>query len=175
MTVNYQNNPLHGLGLETLVTELVDHYGWEILAAAKNFNCFKMNPSIKGSVKFLKKTEWARVKLEEFYLYRFKSLPKPGRKDFGIPPRDRIIPDDQKPGDPAELTIEDLEEERKYKERKAREFNEKRGARRSNDKPNRSLNRKRIPEHSSRSKKEPSGEDPWAAARKKFDENSNKD
>ncbi|MDX1341274.1 MAG: VF530 family protein, partial [Reinekea sp.] len=82
MTEQYFNNPLHGLKLEALVTELVDFYGFEILAAALNFNCFKLNPSIKGSVKFLKKTEWARQKLEIFYLYKYKNLPRPDAKQY---------------------------------------------------------------------------------------------
>jgi len=67
--INYKNNPLHGLGLKSLLTEIVDHYGFEILFAYLNINCFKINPSIDSSVKFLKKTDWAREKVEVFYLY----------------------------------------------------------------------------------------------------------
>ena len=51
----YKNNPLHGTSLETVLTTLVDHYGFEILAAYMNLNCFKQNPSIESSMKFLKK------------------------------------------------------------------------------------------------------------------------
>ena len=53
----YENNPLHGVGLEQVITELVDHYGFEILDAYLNLNCFKKHPSIQSSLKFLKKTD----------------------------------------------------------------------------------------------------------------------
>ena len=59
------NNPLHGITLEKLLTELVDHYGWEELSHIVNVNCFKSNPSIKSSLKFLRKTDWARAKVEK--------------------------------------------------------------------------------------------------------------
>lgn len=54
--IGYKNNPLHGVSLKTVVTELVEHYGFEILFAYLNINCFKNNPSIDSSIKFLKKT-----------------------------------------------------------------------------------------------------------------------
>lgn len=62
------NDPLHGITLQALLTELVEHYGWETLAAQININCFKKDPSIKSSLKFLRKTPWAREKTEQFYL-----------------------------------------------------------------------------------------------------------
>ncbi len=62
------SDPLHGITLQALLTELVDHYGWETLAARISINCFKSDPSIKSSLKFLRKTPWAREKLEQFYL-----------------------------------------------------------------------------------------------------------
>ncbi len=65
------NNPLHGLTLKTIVTELEEHYGWEGLASHVNINCFKSDPSIKSSLKFLRKTPWAREKVEQLYLYTF--------------------------------------------------------------------------------------------------------
>lgn len=68
-----KNNPLHGLKLETLLQELVDFYGWDILDTAMRFNCFHTKPSIASSVKYLNKTEWAREKLENFYLYRLNA------------------------------------------------------------------------------------------------------
>jgi uncharacterized protein (DUF2132 family) len=104
---NYKNNPLHGVGLKRMLIEIVDHYGFDILFAYLNINCFKNNPSIESSVKFLKKTIWAREKVEAFYLYQFKSLPRASADQFEIPPRDRIVPEDQKPGEPAELSLED--------------------------------------------------------------------
>ena len=107
--INYKNNPLHGVGLKSLLTEIVDHYGFEILYAYLNINSFKNNPSIASSVKFLKKTDWAREKVENFYLYEFKNLPKASYEQFLLSPRDRIIPEDQKPGEPAELSLEDAE------------------------------------------------------------------
>ena len=80
--VGYQNNPLHGLSLKNLLTEIVNYYGFEILFAYLNINCFKSNPSIESSIKFLKKTDWAREKVENFYLYQFKSLPKASDAQF---------------------------------------------------------------------------------------------
>lgn len=86
------NNPLHGLKLDVLLDELVTHYGFDILAEYTRINCFKSNPSIASSLKFLRKTEWAREKLERFYLYDFKNLPEAGEDEFEIPPRQRVIP-----------------------------------------------------------------------------------
>jgi len=63
-----KNNPLHGLTLEAIVTELVDHYGWSELANLIPVNCFSNDPSIKSSLKFLRKTPWARDKVEALYL-----------------------------------------------------------------------------------------------------------
>jgi uncharacterized protein (DUF2132 family) len=63
-----KNNPLHGLSLETILTRLVDHFGWAILGKLIRINCFIENPSIQSSLKFLRKTPWARVKVEELYL-----------------------------------------------------------------------------------------------------------
>jgi uncharacterized protein (DUF2132 family) len=107
--IDYKNNPLHGVSLKTLVTEIVNHYGYDLLFAYLNIQCFKNNPSIDASVKFLKKTDWAREKVESFYLYKFKSLPRASDEQFELPPRDRIVPPDQTPGEPAELSMEDAE------------------------------------------------------------------
>ncbi|WP_370646808.1 VF530 family DNA-binding protein [Marinomonas rhizomae] len=119
--INYENNPLHGLGLQELLTQLVDHYGFEILYAYLNINCFKTNPSIESSVKFLKKTEWAREKVEVFYLYKFKNLPRVSSEQFELPPRKRIIPEGQTPRAPAELSFEDAERVREKQAKKAAE------------------------------------------------------
>jgi len=108
--INYKNNPLHGVGLKSLLTEIVDQYGFEILYAYLNINCFKTNPSIDSSVKFLKKTDWAREKVEAFYLYEFKNLPRASSEQFLLPPRERIIPEEQAPGNPKELSLEDAEQ-----------------------------------------------------------------
>ena len=120
--INYKNNPLNSVGLKKMLTELTDHYGFEILFAYLNINCFKTNPSITSSVKFLKKTVWAREKVEAFYLYSFKNLPKASYQQSKLPPRDRIIPDDQTAGEPAELSLEDAEQLREQRETKAAEF-----------------------------------------------------
>ncbi|UZE94755.1 VF530 family DNA-binding protein [Alkalimarinus alittae] len=117
--VNYKNNPLHGLSLKNLLIELVDYYGFEILFAYLNINCFKTNPSIESSVKFLKKTDWAREKVESFYLYQFKNLPNASSEQFSVPPRDRIVPEGHTPGEPAELSFEDAERLREKQAKKA--------------------------------------------------------
>ena len=62
------NNPMHGVKLITILELLVEQYGWERLAMKININCFKNDPSIKSSLKFLRKTQWARDKLEQLYL-----------------------------------------------------------------------------------------------------------
>jgi len=71
MTDEQPNNPLHGVTLEQVVTKLQQHYGWDGLAQRININCFKSNQSIKSSLKFLRKTEWAREKVESLYLDTF--------------------------------------------------------------------------------------------------------
>lgn len=63
------NDPLHGITLEQIVTYLAEQYGWEYLAGQININCFKANPSVKSSLTFLRKTPWARTKVEGLYLY----------------------------------------------------------------------------------------------------------
>ncbi len=65
-------NPLHGITLEKMLTELVEQYGWERLARVVNVRCFKFDPSIQSSLSFLRKTPWARQELEAFYLQQTK-------------------------------------------------------------------------------------------------------
>ena len=62
-------NPLHGITLETIVTELVEHYGWPALGEQVRIRCFTEDPSIASSLKFLRKTPWAREKVESLYLF----------------------------------------------------------------------------------------------------------
>ena len=62
------NNPLHGVKLATIMEKLHAHYGWDGLAERININCFKSNPTIKSSLKFLRRTPWAREKVERLYL-----------------------------------------------------------------------------------------------------------
>jgi uncharacterized protein (DUF2132 family) len=68
MTEEQPNNPLHGKTLEVILRHLVDMYGWEDLGNLIRINCFRFDPSIKSSLAFLRKTEWARKKVEELYL-----------------------------------------------------------------------------------------------------------
>lgn len=70
--MNPSKDPLHGKTLEAIVTELQAHYGWEELAQEVNINCFKSNPSIKSSLTFLRKTPWAREKVESLYQYMLR-------------------------------------------------------------------------------------------------------
>ena len=62
------NNPLHGITLEQMVTELQAHYGWEYMGTLIPIRCFTDNPSVKSSLKFLRRTPWARSKVEVMYL-----------------------------------------------------------------------------------------------------------
>lgn len=154
--INYKNNPLHGISLKQLLTEIVDHYGFEILFAYLNINCFNNNPSIDSSVKFLKKTDWAREKVEAFYLYQFKNLPRASAEQFELPPRDRIIPPDQTPGKPAELSLEDAERLREKRAKKAAMHDMDAGRHANSDKPVSNRSRAAIPRDS----------DPWAKWKK---------
>ena len=117
--INHKNNPLHGVGLKSLLIEMVDQYGFEILFAYLNINCFKTNPSVDSGVKFLKKTNWAREKVEAFYLYEFKNLPRASSEQFLLPPRERIIPENQTPRNPKELSLEDAERLREKRAKKS--------------------------------------------------------
>ena len=71
MSSSQANNPLHGLTLEAIVVRLVEHYGWPGLANRININCFKTDPSVKSSLKFLRRTPWAREQVEQLYLATF--------------------------------------------------------------------------------------------------------
>ena len=68
------NNPLHGVTLEQIVTSLVEHYGWEELGKRIDIKCFNSDPSVKSSLKFLRKTDWARKKVENLYITTQKSV-----------------------------------------------------------------------------------------------------
>ncbi|MGX9417732.1 VF530 family protein [Vibrio sp. WJH972] len=71
MNTSQANNPLHGVTLEMIVTRLVEHFGWKRLGEMIPINCFNSNPSIKSSLKFLRRTEWARNKVEAVYIETF--------------------------------------------------------------------------------------------------------
>ncbi len=68
MPAGPSKDPLHGVTLERLLTELVDEFGWETLAAHVDIRCFRFDPSIKSSLVFLRKTPWARAKVEQYYV-----------------------------------------------------------------------------------------------------------
>ncbi|MBW2960752.1 VF530 family DNA-binding protein [Mesonia aestuariivivens] len=72
MSETQPNNPLHGVKLADMLNYLQDYYGWDGLAERVNINCFKSNPTIKSSLKFLRKTDWARTKVEILYLKTIK-------------------------------------------------------------------------------------------------------
>jgi len=65
-------NPLHGLTLETIVTRLAQHYGWPGLAAQLPLRCFQSDPSVASSLTFLRRTPWAREKVESLYLFMLR-------------------------------------------------------------------------------------------------------
>ena len=74
------NNPLHGLTLETIVTALHAHYGWDGLAQRIPLRCFEKDPSVKSSLKLLRQTPWARDKVEGLYLFMLREERRAGRR-----------------------------------------------------------------------------------------------
>ena len=78
MTVQ-AGNPLHGLTLEAIVTALSNHYGWEELGQRINIKCFTSDPSVASSLKFLRKTPWAREKVEGLYLFMLREVKRGAR------------------------------------------------------------------------------------------------
>ncbi|WP_296683892.1 VF530 family protein [Flavobacterium sp.] len=73
MESKVSKDPLHGITLKTIVEQLVQHYGFDTLGELIKIKCFNENPSVKSSLTFLRKTDWARKKVEELYV---KTLPK---------------------------------------------------------------------------------------------------
>jgi uncharacterized protein (DUF2132 family) len=74
-----RRNPLHGVTLEAMVTALVEHFGWPELGARIQINSFNTDPSIKSSLKFLRKTPWAREKVEGLYLFMLREQARQSR------------------------------------------------------------------------------------------------
>jgi len=68
------NNPMHGITLEMILSMLYDQYGWKELGRRINIRCFNSDPSVKSSLKFLRKTPWARKKVEALYLQTLKNI-----------------------------------------------------------------------------------------------------
>jgi len=75
---HHPRDPLHGITLETIVTQLVERHGWEEMARRIRIRCFEFDPSIKPSLTFLRKTPWARKKVEDWYVFE---LPRPLASD----------------------------------------------------------------------------------------------
>ena len=73
-TTEQPRNPLHGKTLEAIVTELADYFGWEELGLRVNIRCFTHDPSVGSSLKFLRKTPWARDKVESLYLFMLRDM-----------------------------------------------------------------------------------------------------
>ena len=67
MNASAAKDPLHGRTLKSILEELVEHHGWETLASVVNIRCFSLNPSVSSSLKFLRRTPWARARVEQFY------------------------------------------------------------------------------------------------------------
>lgn len=72
MTTEQPKNPLHGVKLEMILNELVAHYGWEQLGREIEIRCFTHDPSVTSSLKFLRRTPWARERVESLYLYMLR-------------------------------------------------------------------------------------------------------
>jgi len=79
MTPPQAKNPLHGITLEMMLTELVAHFGWEDLGQRVRIRCFTSDPSVSSSLKFLRKTPWAREKVESLYLFMLRERARAAR------------------------------------------------------------------------------------------------
>ena len=77
----HKNNPMHGIKLQQILEELEAHYGWDTLDTLMRMNCFNNNPSIKSCLKFLRKTPWARAKVEALYLKMIKENKEQASED----------------------------------------------------------------------------------------------
>ena len=82
-------NPLYGLQLEQLLTEISEQYGWECLSETLNIERFQFHTGYKSTIKFLRNNEWAKDKVEDFYLYVYKAYAWPDDKQLTILPRNR--------------------------------------------------------------------------------------
>ena len=79
MNTTPRQDPLHGLTLEAIVTALEAYYGWDILGQQINIRCFQSDPSVASSLKFLRKTPWARAKVESLYLFMLREQARDSR------------------------------------------------------------------------------------------------
>lgn len=76
----HKNNPLHGVTLERMLTEMVEHFGWETMGSRIKVGCFTSDPSIKSSLTFLRKTPWARERVEGMYLFMLREKARAARE-----------------------------------------------------------------------------------------------
>ncbi len=97
-------NPLYGLKIETILTEISEQYGWETLSEAMNIERFQFHRGYKSTIKWLRNHEWAKDKVEDFYLYVYKNYAWPDDKQLMIPPRDRSSLGEPVSESPAEIT-----------------------------------------------------------------------
>lgn len=81
MSDEQPKNPLHGITLKQIVNELVEHYGWAELGEQVDIRCFQNDPSVASSLKFLRRTPWARAKVESFYLFMLREKKRARRGD----------------------------------------------------------------------------------------------
>ena len=81
-----QGNPLHGVTLEAIVTALSDHYGWDELGQRIAIRCFQSEPSVASSLKFLRRTPWARDKVEGLYLFMLRDIKRASPAVHNFPP-----------------------------------------------------------------------------------------
>lgn len=86
MTAHISKDPLHGVTLEMQVNALVAHYGWEKLGQLISINCFKKDPSVKSSLKFLRRTPWARAEVEALYLDSLEEMTEDAADEAAIDP-----------------------------------------------------------------------------------------
>ncbi|MEQ9885951.1 VF530 family DNA-binding protein [Pectobacterium zantedeschiae] len=86
MTAHISKDPLHGVTLEMQVNALVDRFGWVELGKRININCFKSDPSVKSSLKFLRRTPWARAEVEALYLDSLDNVAPAKSEDSAVDP-----------------------------------------------------------------------------------------
>jgi uncharacterized protein (DUF2132 family) len=95
--VTLDRRPLDGVTLKTIVTELVEHYGFAELANRVDIKCFRVNPSISSSLTFLRRTPWARTEVEELYLRHVRAQGRRARKAArAATTEDSVVPDGSK-------------------------------------------------------------------------------
>ena len=100
------SNPLYGLQLEQILTEISEQYGWECLSETLNIERFQFHTGYKSTIKFLRNNEWAKDKVEDFYLYVYKGYAWPDDKQLVILPRNRNKLGEQLSDVPLDITPE---------------------------------------------------------------------